>query len=374
MSAHSRHSHQPPAMRSMTVVLLSSMLLAFASTPYRQMPTPVAYADSTPVPDHWMADLAGRIAQRPLTQIVLPGSHDTGTYQYAAAEDLYPYAVTQGLDVTQQLAVGARVFDLRIKPDHADASDPARPTGLYIFHWIAPVTHLNILDVFTQLRDFVESPAHARELLVVQISTFLSEDQRKNDQTQILLDEACSTFLTTFGNHLVNRSLLSLNVEGPAATTVEDVWNMPGHPTVITAWPSCPSIYTSMNLDAAWLGSFYANQCYPQAYFDAGMVATDSGIIAAVASAIDGRRTAVETRSTDPIQQYGPTGLGTRADHMYNLGVQATESSGCLLGSPYALNTSGLGNPSNEDTTLEMLMGWYANNQHNVRRNLNILS
>ncbi|MGH7986799.1 MAG: hypothetical protein ACREQX_11020, partial [Candidatus Binataceae bacterium] len=79
-----------------------------SSPPKLGAPGPVSY-------ENWMRDLAPVIGQRPLRQVVIPGSHDAATY------GPWPDAITQGLaqaqdlDITGQLNAGSREFDLRFE-------------------------------------------------------------------------------------------------------------------------------------------------------------------------------------------------------------------------------------------------------------------
>ncbi|MGH9829933.1 MAG: hypothetical protein ACREDR_42520, partial [Blastocatellia bacterium] len=65
--------------------------------------------------ENWMSDLAPVIGQRPLRQVIMPGSHDAATF------GPWPDPITQGLaeaqdvDLTGQLNAGSREFDLRFE-------------------------------------------------------------------------------------------------------------------------------------------------------------------------------------------------------------------------------------------------------------------
>ncbi|CAH8537503.1 unnamed protein product [Heterobilharzia americana] len=87
-------------------------------------------------PRSWMSDLPSHIAQKPLNTICIPGSHDSFTYSitqrslpspdgpiYQLAKYmprsmlsrvLYPWCVTQSLNLVDQLEAGIRYFDFRI--------------------------------------------------------------------------------------------------------------------------------------------------------------------------------------------------------------------------------------------------------------------
>jgi hypothetical protein len=81
-----------------------------------------------PVEDHWMADQKDIIGQRPLRQLVIPGSHDAATYDDPSCPhgigtggyQCWPggpleaaWTQAQSQDITAQLNAGSRYFDLR---------------------------------------------------------------------------------------------------------------------------------------------------------------------------------------------------------------------------------------------------------------------
>ena len=60
-----------------------------------------------------MGDIAPCIINRRLTDIVIPGSHDSITYDFDPVIDAI--ARTQSVDLYNQLDNGARQFDIRLK-------------------------------------------------------------------------------------------------------------------------------------------------------------------------------------------------------------------------------------------------------------------
>jgi hypothetical protein len=60
---------------------------------------------------NWMGQASSLIGNRPLKQIVMPGTHDSGMYKGMLPAD---YAKNQNLDFTGQLNKGVRFFDFRI--------------------------------------------------------------------------------------------------------------------------------------------------------------------------------------------------------------------------------------------------------------------
>ncbi len=93
---------------------------------------PTAAASTAPAPaaasgqtyEHWMADLGQTnqtFLQRPLRQVIIPGSHDAGTWDWGdwVSQDK---AQAQNQDITHQLDAGSRYFDLRA--GYWDWNDP----------------------------------------------------------------------------------------------------------------------------------------------------------------------------------------------------------------------------------------------------------
>jgi Fibronectin type III domain len=62
-----------------------------------------------------MGDLAPRLRSRNLSEIVIPGSHDTTTYSVDHPIGFLPYAHTQDKDLTDQLNDGIRQLDIRVE-------------------------------------------------------------------------------------------------------------------------------------------------------------------------------------------------------------------------------------------------------------------
>lgn len=58
----------------------------------------------------WMGLLDGIKRRRPITRLVIPGTHDSGAYQYSYT----PMVRAQSLSIRQQLDAGVRALDLRV--------------------------------------------------------------------------------------------------------------------------------------------------------------------------------------------------------------------------------------------------------------------
>ena len=174
-------------------------------------------------PENWMAKLPG-ISELPLTQLPIPGTHDSGSYgitsrsEWAATgrsdfgdltqlapiiEDLIvkPIAAawgrTQGLSFSQQFANGIRYVDLRFSNE---------PDGqIYIEHGLRGPT---AQDVVGQIAEFAD--AHPKEVLFVQVSRLTNFDADANAALVSMMEDA-------FGSRMVPRSI------GTSAS-LADIW------------------------------------------------------------------------------------------------------------------------------------------------------
>ncbi|MBE8990727.1 hypothetical protein [Nostoc sp. LEGE 12450] len=82
-------------------------------SPNRPEQSSQLYAQTQPTSidlSNWMGQLSSLIANRPLKQIVMPGTHDSGMYKNMLPAD---YAKNQNLDFKGQLDKGVRFFDFR---------------------------------------------------------------------------------------------------------------------------------------------------------------------------------------------------------------------------------------------------------------------
>lgn len=183
-------------------------------------------------PENWMAKLPG-VSGLPLTQLPIPGTHDSGTYGITShsawaltgqadfgkltqlppiIEDLIvkpiaaAWARTQDQSFSQQFADGIRYLDLRFSNE---------PDGkIYIEHGLrGPSAE----DVVGQIAEFAY--AHPKEILFVQVSRLTNFDADSNEVLVSMMEDA-------FGPRMVPRSV------GTSAT-IEDLWAIDKNVVVI---------------------------------------------------------------------------------------------------------------------------------------------
>lgn len=144
----------------------------------------------------WMTQNKGLLSNKKLSQICLPGSHDSGTFK-VTYETKYGSArntKTQFFNMEVQLMQGIRYFDLR----------PALYKGkLYTAHY----THIDaaklgyqgaigvaLAEAFEQIRSFVGKEQNKDELMILDFSHFIDWDNRDTkpsftaDQMQLFED------------------------------------------------------------------------------------------------------------------------------------------------------------------------------------------
>lgn len=192
----------------------------------------VAVGPSNVDPENWMAKLPG-ISELPLTQLPIPGTHDSGTYgitshsawaltgraDFGKLTQLPPiiehlivkpiaaaWARTQDQSFSQQFADGIRYVDLRFSNE---------PDGeIYIEHGLrGPSAE----DVVGQIAEFAY--AHPKEILFVQVSRLTNFNADSNAVLVSMMEDA-------FGSRMVPRSV------GTSAT-LEDLWAIDKNVVVI---------------------------------------------------------------------------------------------------------------------------------------------
>jgi len=227
-------------------------------------------------PENWMAELPG-ISSLPLTQLPIPGTHDSGSYgitgssewaltgisDFGKLTELPPlieklivkpivagWAKTQGMDLYDQFANGIRYVDLRFSNETGPDAD--QPNGIYIEHGLrGPLAD----EVIAQIADFAYS--HPKEVLVINVWGLNNFDAESNAELVSQMEDA-------FGSRMVPSSLgtsasledlwaIDKNVivtyDDPATVAMNpNLWSITdppsqdyGLPTLYRPWPNVPS-------------------------------------------------------------------------------------------------------------------------------------
>lgn len=219
---------------------------------------PEAGAQSQATNANWMGDMADAIGNVPLNRVVLPGTHDAGTYAISPSSEESPdsplpaikedinqavddlglgavvglidaigptlkpilasWAKTQDHTMSQQLAGGVRYFDLRVCP---------KGNELYICHSLYGENITVILDA---VRQFID--AHPDEIVLLDFNN-LDNNDVPGQQREFLAQTIISTFTTSGGQP---GDLLVSSELGPTAT-LNDIWATRGRVVILFADP-----------------------------------------------------------------------------------------------------------------------------------------
>jgi hypothetical protein len=222
-------------------------------------------AAAVPLQDHWMADQKDIIGQRPLRQVVIPGSHDAATYEdsscpggecwhFGPPEALFTQSQSQ--DVTAQLNAGSRNLDLRFT---AYDWDPAQGEDFYVFHGtdakgVPNASLLKMDKVLVDIDTWLNQPGHEREIVFLGMFVYREDrDPAARAQSKAICD-------ATLGWELAHGKVIQSSMLPPNTAltdmSMNEIWALPGQPQIIvTGWSSC----TGADLTAS--GGAYAGKC-----------------------------------------------------------------------------------------------------------------
>ena len=323
-------------------------------------PPVAAPAAATTSYDHWMADMSDALGPRLLKQVVIPGSHDAGTYNFGGA--VAWYAQAQDVDITAQLNAGSRYFDIRAAYPGAPNTDPD--------FWNAhgPVYSLNVRlsQMLQQVVDFANQPGHEKEIVLLQVSA--SADPNSQDSGP-LLRRICEGFTTALGSRLLQPG--SVPNGDVSAVSLNDIWQLPAHPTVIINWPGGQGVNCSGLPAATPIHNFYANQCLADAYIGAVSVwiytEKMAGIKTALQAPLGSRRDwQPDSRWPFPFGNPLPDLPNNAVNGLYMLNLQATPTVDCFYGLSWFDKA--------EKDTHSALLSWYLNDGYRAQQNLNIIA
>lgn len=142
--------------------------------------------------EDWMSALPEELWDFPLTELAIPGSHDTmsycldinsplvrsesdffrvldGLFYCITRPTIFKWATTQDKTIEEQLSMGIRYFDLRVAHKQFDSSD-----DLYFTHII--YTHLTVLETFLSVATWLNS--HPKEVVILACSHFEGMDDQ----------------------------------------------------------------------------------------------------------------------------------------------------------------------------------------------------
>jgi hypothetical protein len=335
---------------------LVTLLVARPALPVAQ----AAQATEVPVHDHWMADLSTDIGPLPIGEVIIPGSHDTGTYALndfmAAAAPAY--AVTQDIDVAAQLQHGIRQLDIRAT--YHDRGNGA--VDYYILHSDSFITDLSLEDILDDVQAWVATPGHEKEIVILRVRASSNDNPAR-------FNEICQHFKSSFGSLLIAPSSADPSRD-ISRSTMNQLWSMPDSPRVITDWSACTGASWLPNGPGKEFSGYYANQCYAAPYL---VLPVRTGVIGALAAALEARGDATDlpggatqespfVAATGTKDRFGMTSFAG----FYSLGLHSSQTADCLFPLTFFAHEQSL--------TMDAVKSWFDTDQHRARANLNILT
>lgn len=164
----------------------------------------------------WMRDLNAVIGNRPINRVIMPGSHDSGSYnlgnEIPPKEDIpyglnvlskwginivndiviRPWAKTQSLSIYDQLMNGTRAFDLRVAFRDADRD-------FYVVHGLLGP---KLSEVLNDMVKFLQE--HPQEIIIISVALkYMGNDIVGNNNAVI------TKLKNAFGDKLMIRGQLS---------------------------------------------------------------------------------------------------------------------------------------------------------------------
>jgi hypothetical protein len=193
----------------------------------------------------WMKTLDPCIRNRRLSDILIPGSHDSVTYGFWGT--FFEPAATQFDDFASQLNAGVRVFDIRVKYDLSGL----QPPGFYGNHSFV-ITNIPLSQIFTDLATWARAPGHEQEIIMFSLAI----DQ---SGTQFFPTDECKVLAFLMQSNLVSPDVLRglFGTADPGELTLDQLWSVP------TIWrsthdhgqPGLPQRRATRGLPGAAVGS-----------------------------------------------------------------------------------------------------------------------
>jgi hypothetical protein len=254
----------------------------------------------------WMHDIAPCIEYRKLSEIAIPGSHDSATYGFRNGEGA-GFATTQDEDITQQLDDGMRSFDIRVDYQTSGAEGP----GWYANHGVIHSLTLTLPDILVAISLWATQPGHEQEIIRLNLTITGGDDQQD-----------CRDFGTNIGYDALvtpNKLVDYFGTTNPGVLTLGQLWSLPNYnhtARVIMSNIPCLQEATGETLPQ-WgpSGGYFADQCSAEGL--PAPVSQQPGIINRVLPAAENRYTAAGGTP----EGWGPP---APAGSLYELDIQGT--------------------------------------------------
>jgi hypothetical protein len=268
----------------------------------------------------WMHDIALCLASRKLSEIVIPGSHDSATFGFRPGQGL-DIATTQDEDLPQQLNDGMRSFDVRVEFHNGDNG-----VGFYAHHGsgftdqISPWLTLQIM--FNSISQWAHTPGHEQEIIQLNLSMDPHPDGadchlfgQQMGQALLTPDQINHAFGTTDLGQVTLGQLWSLPNTGAARVIINNI-------------PCLEAAYgTNLSQWGADGGGYYADQCTAFGIQNppGNQVV---GIVKPVLAAAEHRFTIGSGPPNSLPTPFGPPNVGG----LYELDIQGTPEAGLPIG------------------------------------------
>jgi hypothetical protein len=303
----------------------------------------------------WMGDLAPCLQNHLLSQIVIPGSHDSLTYIFNGTALGAGIATTQDEDIVQQLDAGMRSFDIRV-----GWFDGNNGWGYYAEHNDIYSPTLELPTVFQDFTWWANQPGHEHEIIRISLDI--------NQNGAAFPVSTCQEFGQWLGAALITPAELQAHfgTTDLGQVTLGQLWSLPtshndAH-VIIDGSSQCMA--ASDPSAGQWTPSsaYYADWCNE---VPAGVAAPPS---AGPSSMADLLVAAARQRSTEGTQAPGdPISLGQpQSGGLYELDIQSTPYAN--VSCPFTPKTLA---PYQGPVLSALKNAWL--DEPNVRQNLNII-
>jgi hypothetical protein len=160
--------------------------------------------------DHWMEDLMDKIMNLPLSRLIMPGTHDSGTYGIPIPSwdpldiglKTYNASRTQSKSISDQLLFGARYVDLRIRRFDGEKG--------YKLHHGPVKTTISLDNALNQINNFIDN--HTKEIVILGITPY--DKHFQSDVNKIF-----NIIKTKFNNKIASP------IDFPGERCIQDFWD-----------------------------------------------------------------------------------------------------------------------------------------------------
>ena len=164
------------------------------------------------IDSQWMDYYSNILGRLTLTEMTLPGTHDSGTY-HPLNNFTKPLTKTQDISLNAQLNRGIRVLDLRIGQN--------KPGDYVIVHDVFR-TNYTLKEALKEVADFIDSTS--KEIVVLDFHRFINLGEGSFDYYQ--LKRQIKSYLSGYYLHV------SQGKDKP----LKDIWPSIGKNRVVVAW------------------------------------------------------------------------------------------------------------------------------------------